>query len=340
MIDAKGTVWVDNTALRAIASCETQAALKHALSKTVADDKHQLEAGIATHEILADFMRGEDPKRCLKKYELLYRGYSEDNGLDNTDNPMYKVGWKNTSTILTEWFETHPLQGFPFLVNPKLVEVPFQLPLDNECVCSHIETEHRTGGCRFRPQCGCVEYAPRFIFWGRIDAVVQANHDNAIYVLDHKTTARLTPWKVESFRMDSQMSGYTWAAEQSLGQKLAGIFVNAIEYSKLPSDPVRTCKTHGGVPYAECGPLHMKTELMIFTRTDTQLEKWHNDALTLAWRYRRVLSEIKSLSDLTKMTQGGTFHGACSFCDFKPFCQDEQQVPGMLVEHVWRPPTQ
>jgi hypothetical protein len=345
MIDKHGTVWVDNTTLRSIASCETQAALKHALDKTVAEEKHQLEVGIAAHEILADHMRGKPRDYCLKRFELLYRGYSEDNGLDRPDskdspNPMYRMSWKNTSAILGEWLELNPLSGFPFLVKPKMVEVAFQLPLDDECVCGHWEGEHRSGGCRYRAQCQCLEYHPRFVFWGRMDAIVQANHDNALYVFDHKTTGRLTPWKVDSFRMDSQMSGYTWAAQQSLGQKIAGIFVNAIEFSKLPSDPIRTCKVHGGVPYAECGPLHMKSELMIFTRSDEQLARWHKNATQLAWQYRNMLKRVKSLDDLTSVAQEGTFHGACSFCDFKPFCQDEQKVPGMLIEHVWRPPSQ
>lgn len=343
MIAANGTCYVDNTTLRAAAQCESEVALRHVLGYTIPEEAHQLECGIATHEVLADYFRGKPASYVLRKYELLYRGYSEEYGLERDDHPLHRLSWFNTSAILAEWIETHPMGSFGFLVNPKLVEVGFSIPLTDECVCGHPLDKHKDGvpgGCMWRGRCKCLGYRPAFVMWGRLDAIVQAEHDRALYVLDHKTTGRLTPYFTDKYRMDSQMSGYVWAAQQTLGQAVTGIYINAIEYSKLPRDPVRKCRQHG-VVYAECGIHHMKSELLIYTRTPDQLEEWRKSALQLARKYRDLARRIPDLeAALTDTRMEGTFTGACGFCSFSKFCQanrPQQYAESMLVHSPWRP---
>jgi hypothetical protein len=341
MITPDGTVYVDNTTLRAVQACESEAALRYVLGYGMPGDQHPLECGTAIHEVLADYFRGKPASYCLRKYELLYRGYAEEAGLEQSDNPMARLGWQNTSLILDEWFATHPLRGFPFRVHPNMVEVGFEYPLDDECVCGHREAKHDAQrGCAYRGRCGCTAYRPAFVLWGRLDAIVQSEHDRALYVLDHKTTGRISPYWVEKFRNDSQMCGYVWAAQKTLGQPVTGIYINAIELSKLPDDPVRKCRAHGTV-YAECGRHHMRSELLIFTRSPDQLEEWRLTALKLARQYRDLLRSIPDLrTALTKTRMEGTFTGACGFCTFAPFCQAGrplQYADTMLIQAPWRP---
>lgn len=337
MIGPNGTAYVDNTILRTVARCESEVALRHALGLTIPEDAHQLEVGIAAHEVLADYFRGEPAERCLKKYELLYRGYSEDHRLDFIENPWYRLSWTNTRLILAEWFETHSMNAFSFSVPPGMVEVGFQLPLSDECVCGTPEDAHPYDPLLRLPN--CAGYRPAFVFQGRLDAIVQATHDNSLYVLDHKTTGRLTPYFAERYRNDSQMTGYVWAAQKTLGQPVVGVFINAIEFSKLPTDPVRKCREHG-VVYAECGRHHLKSELMIYTRSPDQLDDWRLAAIKLAREYRRICREVQTFEDLTKTHMMGMFHGACGFCNFQKFCQANRPLhyaESMLVYSPWRP---
>jgi hypothetical protein len=132
------------------------------------------------------------------------------------------------------------------------------------------------------------------------------------------------------------MTGYVWAATRTLGQPVVGVFINGIEYSKLPSDPVRKCRTHG-VPYLECGPQHMRSELLIYTRTPDQLEQWRMDAIRLARKYREL---CRHPQDLTAVSMQGTFHDACGFCNFSRFCdagRPSHYINAMLVKQPWRP---
>lgn len=338
MLAANGTVYVDNTTLRAVAECESQAALRHVLGYTVVDEAHALECGTATHEVLADFLSGKPAAYCLQKYELLYHGYSEEHGLEMPEHPMHRLCWSNTDKILREWFEQHPIGSFNFSVKKELVEVGFAIPLSDECVCGHTEGFHHVGVCSYA-LCPCCEYRPAFVMWGRLDAIVQSQHDGAIYVLDHKTTGRLTPYWTEKFRNDSQMSGYVWAAQKTLGMTVVGVYINAIEYSKLPDSP-RKCAKHG-VQYAECGPLHMKSELLIYTRSPDQLEEWRQGALKLARKYRELIRTVPDLPALLTETRlEGTFTGACGFCAFSKFCQANRPLhyaSSMLVHQPWRP---
>lgn len=331
MIDEHGTTYVDNTTLRAMADCDSRVVLRHVLGFTVDEEKVKLEAGIAVHEVMASYFGGRKVEHCLAQFEMLYRGYSEELGLNGFKHPLGGYSWENLDKILNEWFARDPRATMPFSVNPKLIEIGIQVPLSDECVCGFWEHNH--------PRPGCDGYRPAFVMWGRLDAIVTAHHDKKLYVLDHKSTGRLSTYTTEKYRMDSQMSGYTWAAQKTLGQDIAGIFINAIEFSKLPSDPVRKCAKHG-VIYAECGPMHMNTQLLIYTRTATQLEQWRQDAIKLARRYRDLARNVKSLSDLTSVSMDGTFAGACGFCEFAKFCQAERSPslePSMLIYNPWQP---
>lgn len=158
------------------------------------------------------------------------------------------------------------------------------------------------------------------------------------FVVTHNTTGRLTPYWARKFRKDSQMSGYVWAAEQTLGQRVTGIYINAIEFAELPGSD-RKCKTHS-VAYAECGPEHAKSETIQFDRHPAQLERWRADALTLARRYAKLLERFGDRDALPNVAMNGVFHNACDFCAYSDFCDNmrpQQSLDTMFVESRWVP---
>jgi len=134
------------------------------------------------------------------------------------------------------------------------------------------------------------------------------------------------------------MTGYVWAAQETLGQTITGVFINAIEFSKLP-DSNRKCPTHG-VFYYECGIHHSKAELLIYTRSLDQLDQWKTDAIRLARKYLALARATSKIEDIGSVAMQGTFHGACGFCDFKDFCGANRPLhmaKSMLIHKPWRP---
>ena len=338
MILTNGQVYVDNSLL-STSVCETKMVMRHVHGYTSREEAVAAYCGQAIHEALADQLRGKTDELVLRKFKLLYEGYAAEYVPDNPKAPFYRLRYSNVEAILREYLVRKPLSTQPYSVRPGLVEVGFKVPLNDECVCGHVEERHDpVNGCQWRSKCGCHKFLHAFILYGRMDALVQADHDHGLYVLDHKSTKQLNSWKLEKWRMDSQMSGYTWAAQQTTGKLVAGILINAIQVDNLPSSD-RKCKEHS-VAYSECGALHARFELAIFTRTPDQLETWRRDAVRFARAYRELAKRIPTLDSLHDADMGGTFRDACSFCDFKDFCaggRPTEYIEGMLVYSPWEP---
>ena len=65
------------------------------------------------------------------------------------------------------------------------------------------------------------------VLWtGQIDAIIR--RFDVLRVMDHKTTTMLGANFFAEFMNSSPAMGYTWAAQHILGDKVAGLFLNAI----------------------------------------------------------------------------------------------------------------
>lgn len=340
-IAENGTAYVDNTTLAAVQACKTKAALRHVLDLVAGNEESAcLDAGSAAHDALAMYFQGQQAEDCLRYFDLTYKPLVEDAGFEDPKHRFHRLSWPNLHNILEQWFEDHLMGSFPFSVDPELVEVGFEMPLSNGCVCGHTQDVHTNkNGCRYRAVCKCEGYRPAFVFWGRADAVVQSRHDDALYVLDHKTTGRIGSYWAEKFRLDSQLSGYTWAIRETLGMPIAGAYINAIEFSTLPSDSSRKCRLHD-VKFEECGSFHMKSSLLIYDRSEYQLKTWQGMALSLALQYRELGETVKKVEDIHQVPMDGVFNNACGFCSFSDFCRagrPEHYQDTMLKYSPWRP---
>ncbi|MAH44929.1 hypothetical protein CMI37_03820 [Candidatus Pacearchaeota archaeon] len=300
---------VDNSILNAVASCSTEAVLRYVYHYTTLDEAATLRSGSAGHDAMAVWLRGGTKDAALDAFTAAYYDWSAANNIPRDD----RLAFNNIYTILDYWFDKNPVADLPYRVAPDLIEVGFAYPLDPD---------------------------GEFTFCGRMDAIVGDITSSSIYPLDHKFTGNLTPYFKKRFRNDSQMSGYVWGAQQSTSRLIPGVYINAIELRRLPSDPVRRCRTHG-TSYAECGYLHATYELIgPITRSDAEIDEWRRTAIHLARRFRDLLRRFPTLDDLWRVRTQGKFHGSCAFCHFNDFCavgRPMNLVDSMLRRERWEP---
>jgi hypothetical protein len=240
-----------------------------------------------------------------------------------------RLNYDDTRAILERWMQQHPRAALPFVVDPALVEVAFELPLDAQCTQCDSQVYHE------RSPRDKHEYAPRNVFRGRLDAIVTDKATGRLWVLDHKTTGRIF---LSKYTLDSQMSGYVWAAQQTLNKPIAGFYINAISFAQLPgiNDRDRKCASHK-LPYGECRLEHADYKLQAFTRSPATLRAWYNTACHLADVSRVLVEQYPELSDLPNAPIEGTFFGQCEWCFAKVWCETGRPVEMVRSVFAQRP---
>lgn len=305
MIDPNGTLRVSNSSL-SNSACSTRALLANHHRLTSTEDSHAAMAGRAAHEALADYLKNNHIACALSAFEQAYCAYARKHVPGDS-----RLNYEDTRDILERWMQLHPIDSLPFTVDPALVEVAFELPLDSSCIaCGLLPGNRHVGHI----------YAPRSIFRGRLDAIVTDKTTGRLWVLDHKTTSRLFLGK---YTLDSQMSGYVWAARQTLNRPIAGFYINAISFAQLPgiNDRERKCAKHK-LPYGECRLEHAEYKLQAFTRSPATLAAWHGTACHLADVTRVLVEQYPEICDLPDVPVEGTFYGQCEWCFAKVWCED------------------
>lgn len=335
MFDKHGTFYCDNT-LFSSTVCQTRAIMRHHHGFTTSSTRGsaKLLAGSAGHKAMEPWLRGEGVEAALQVFEAEYRPWSDEH-LDFED----ACAWQNCADVLQGWFDDHPRQRFPLIVEPENIEVGFQVPLVDECAtCGYTEHLHPTAATLNKPSCS--KYVPAFVFYGRLDAFGRRRDDGRLFALDHKFTTRVTDDYMDQYRMDSQMSGYVWGAQQSLGEEVAGVYINAVQmFTRLPYALERRCATHT-VKTKECRLLHTNYQLQPYTRTPEQLADWHTTAVALARDFKQLCQTYPDLADVPKLRMEGTFHKECRWCEFKQWCEAGRNVdyaPSVLEYSPWAP---
>lgn len=306
-------IYIDNTILAAMSRCTTKGVLRYGLGMTTDEEFVTLQCGSAWHKAMEVYLRGGEDIDVLERFYEQYHDWSLENvPLGN------RLEYGNVAQILDQWLADHWLVNAPYEVpGPDFVECGFAYPLDA---------------------------AGEIMFVGRYDGAVIDKQSGLWYVLDHKTTGWINVEKVNKYQLDSQMSGYIWALQQQVPDRVAGAYINMIELKKLPSDTKRKCKVHG-VVYAECGPLHAISQVFMVERTPEQINQWHNTALVLARRYRDIVYASGeygdvTLEDIPGMPIEGAFNGSCEWCEFSQLCTMGKPVDIMranLIHKPWEP---
>ena len=299
-------IYVDNSLLRSVATCSTQALLRHRYGMSTPDEAAPLRAGRAFHRAMEVFFgtRGVDQRGALAVFETDYRAWADANVPDD-----HRLAWPNLNRIIASWMATR-MTTIPFdWPHPSLVEIGFAFPL--------------------------VE---GIVFVGRLDGLVNSASLDAWYILEHKSTFRITSEWTTNLRNDSQVSGYIWAATQHLGKPVVGAFINGVEFSKLPVS-TRKCPKHA-VPYVECADAHVNSDLFSVQRTPNALDEWKWSAVNLARGFVELSQRYPTIDTVGGAPVEGKFSGACGRCQFREFCafgKPQSQVKAMLVYDPWNP---
>lgn len=334
---------VDNSILSSVARCSTEAVLRHVHGLTSSEERATLRSGSAAHEALATYLMTGDADKALATFTTEYMDWAEKN-VANDD----RLSFANLTRVMSAWFAANPIASLPFKV--EVTEIGFTYPLADpascRCACANDKPapfadtdedlaawEAATAKAAASCSCDC-----HLVFCGRIDAIATAEHDRATYIVEHKTTGQISSTWLRGFRMDSQLSGYTWAAQQHLGRPVVGAVLNAIEFSKLPVSD-RKCKDHG-VSHSECYPAHLRSQFAVIQRTPEELARWRKDALHLARRYRDLAQRFGDLSRLHGVATQGKWNRSCAWCFSNDFCsvgRPVDNIPQMFVEDRWDP---
>lgn len=305
-------LYIDNSTGKAEARCSTEVMLRYAWGYTTPEDRAALRAGTAFHALAEVHFKGGSYTAALAAFADSYRDWALANVAE-----VDRLSYDNLARICHRWIEENPLATRPYLVKPDLIEVGFAFPLNAD---------------------GSI------VFCGRLDGVVE--YESALWVLEHKTTGQISSAWLDAFALDSQLSGYIWAAQQHVGKPVAGAFLNAVEFSKLPGGltpgglPPKTCREHK-VRYDECGDLHANFRTVVVSRTPEQLEEWRKTMLHLAKRYNIKRLSYPTLASLPQIRMQGTFNNSCRWCQFKEFCKLGRPMKyitdGNLVHEPWTP---
>lgn len=302
-------LYADNSILRTVARCSTEAVLRHHHGLTSPEEKAAMKAGTVFHHVSEHFFKtqGLDIGGSLAIFDAEYIPWADP--IVPSDD---RLAWPNVRTIIEQWMLMR-VNLLPFQwPHPDLIEIGFAIELTDDIT-----------------------------FVGRLDGLVKDTQTDSWYVLENKSTGRISSMWRTGYRSDSQVSGYIYAASLHLGTPVVGAFINAIEFSKVPSDPKRKCKAHG-VVYKECGPSHTVSDIFNVARTPQALDEWKREAINLATRYEALRDRFPTLADIGNVPVEGKFSGACTYCQFREFCafgKPLHQVSTMLVEDRWEPYT-
>lgn len=306
-----GKLCVSNSLLKDMATCQTRTYLSWVLRKTVEGEFGPMLLGSALHIALAKHLQGGTIKECMKLFRESYKEWAIEH-IDPNDKYNARLSWENSRKVLRYWLEAHPLESFQFTVNPKLVEVPFAVPLDA---------------------------AGSIVLRGILDALVRHKETLKLFVLDHKSTSSVNSWWLQQFKLESQITGYMWGVQSQTDEEVVGGYINAIPVSLLPgtSNPARKCITHH-VAYSECQPLHVGGELLMVMRSPQQIKMWRETAINLA----KDFSELAKVApnDIRSIPVEGMFNGQCRTCSFVDFCRNGREPNLINVMLVDRQPDQ
>lgn len=310
---------IDNSTLSALSKCDTMALLRYGFGWTSEGESAALQCGTAIHTALEVYFKTASVKQAQAAFQTAYEAWSDANipaAPERHQMYLLRYAYENVADILATWLKRHPLNAEPYKVYPDLVEIGFSFPL-----------------------------ADGVLFYGRYDAIVEERNTGMFYVLDHKTTGQITADWAHTFKTSTQITGYTWAAQQLIGKPVAGAIINGIQISKLPDVRFKSngeayrCKEHG-IGVDECRLTHTKESLAITQRDTQQIEAWKSGAIRLARRWQKLLAKYPTAESVSTAQQQGMFSGACRYCDFRNYCEVNRpadKLAQMLVHNPWAP---
>lgn len=294
---------VDNTLLCDVAKCDAAGVARHVLGLRSMDEKLAADMGNVCHDGLEVHFNGGTKQEVLQAIETSHGKFLP----PGTPVAEERFALENIKKIIGRFVDMRPVELFPFSV---------------------VHTE----------EVKSVPLADDVTFYMKRDMLVQDKNTGFYAPLDHKTTRIISEWWSKKYRMLSQLTGYCWGTQQEVDTPVEVCYVNAIELQKVP-DSNRKCRSHK-VPYIECGPEHIKFELLTYSRTQEQMERWKEDALMLARHFGILKQGFPSVDYLQHSRRNGAFTDGCTFCEYKKWCAAgfrPEMAESFVVPDLWAP---
>jgi len=281
---------VSNSSLQCYSKCLTCALLKYGLCLCVPEKAAPLLAGKAGHAGHEHYFKHNgDVQGALDVFQRLYIEYNIDNVTTEE-----RLKYANTSIIFAYYLETHPLESFPFITFPELIEVTRFEALDDN---------------------------GDFVFHSVLDMIVQERATGMVNVLDHKFTHRLSDWWLGKWKLSPQLTGYIWSARRAVQNTIVhGAYINAIAQGLLPGSTRDAKCTKHGRKYSECRKHHSDFALFTSTRSEYALIEWRKRAINTAKAFKYLLDNFSTVDALYYVPMDGQEKDACVFCEFNKFC--------------------
>lgn len=295
-----GMFVVDNSALASYYGCSTAAWLRYLQGYTGKDDSAALKAGSAAHKAREVFYKSEgDVQAGMLAFMESYYAWAGANVVGDD-----RLSYQNTFAVTQEYLRSlEPLGdgrykggmlAYPDPANQ--IELADCLPLD--------EAEG-------------IYYAIRMDGFGQ--------YNNGWAIEEFKTTGMINAMWKNKWKLSSQLTGYLWGARQLFEGPILGVFVQGLEFSKLPSDEGRKCAKHNQ-KYKDCRLLHAKWEPVgLLERSEPLIEGWKADALDAARKMRKLLADAPNLADVQALAQEGMFNNTCQWCQYLGMCEMGRQ---------------
>jgi hypothetical protein len=294
----------DNSLLSDFAKCIALSIVKHVLGRQGRRKANYGDFGNVMHSALEHhFSSGSEPG-TMGIFEAKYDALVPEG--ESPEDAIFER--ENMRKITKQFVKTRPVEKFPFIVK---------------------ETEKVVG----------VEIADGLMFHMKRDALVEEKATGMICPMDHKTRwGSITEWWTKKFRMSSQFSGYIWGTREVSGGMGNKVYVNALSMAKLP-DSNRKCKIHK-MPYSECQLEHCDFQLLVYSRSEEQLEEWKRTAIFLAKQAETYFKAYGDVEMLKYAPRLGGFNESCTFCEFANWCKggfDPEMMEEETVYKPWKP---
>ena len=173
------------------------------------------------------------------------------------------------------------------------------------------------------PEQGFAVSLGEYTLVGRIDLVVRFTDKGGLWLLDHKTTSRMGRQFWEQFRMSSQVSLYTLAANLIFQESILGMFINGIG----------TAKTHHASPAKSDQYLQRQQ----FPRSPARLEQTR---VNVCRRMDEILKRDFENPDTWPEYERNCVwkYGVCPYVDLCEFGKKAwPELMGSFEENVWNP---
>lgn len=314
---------VDNSILSAVAKCDTLGFVRYALGLNTREESLALGAGSAIHKGLQAWLEGKGNERAIRvmaeDYEIRVekRLRQMERHQLGADEKRFAPEW--VEAVFAQYLARYDGR-WPFKVVKATAEKPISAPFP-------------VG----------VQSGRNVLYVARLDAIVRKWESGGKWLLDHKTTKKVSDWWIEKEKVSSQFTGQLWLArERGIVEEAQGVLLNAIEVPE-PHRSDKLCPVHK-VSYQECSIRHAGGQFVYVTRHAAEMESWKYTAAKVIQRYDRLttLAAKEGIEGIELVQMQGRMNQACVFCSQKDWCRLGRNIkPSALrttfVEDVWNP---